>query len=280
MKIRSALTFAVGRLELNGVSEFRLNGEHLVSGACGFERKELFFHMGNDISEQQFRKLKKFISLKIRGYPLSWILKNHDFCGMKMLIKPGVFVPRPETEELALMVYKESLKLKSPKILDFCCGSGCIGLYAAFKNPSARVLAIDISSKAVSCCIENMRNLGLKNYRAVKSRRLPDGGDFDILVSNPPYIPSGLIKNLDAEVRLEPRAALDGGADGLDMIRYIEKKAGDYVRKGGKIYVEFSDGQSAAVKRMFSRRYKNVRIIKDLQGKARFLEACNGQFYS
>lgn len=276
MKIESALIFTVKQLKLNAVSEPNLNGEHLVCAACGFERKNLFFNLEKNISNAQLRILRKFISLKIKGYPLSWILKNHYFCDMKILIKSGVFVPRSETEELALMVCQESLKFKSPKILDFCCGSGCIGLYVAFKNPLSKVLGVDISSRAISCCLENRKYLGLKNYKAVKSSVLPTRGNFDILVSNPPYIPSKLIKNLDAQVTIEPIAALDGGSDGLDMIRYIGEKAPYCVKKGGKIYIEFSDGQSSIVKKMFSRRYKTVRIIKDLQGRDRFLEASNG----
>lgn len=263
-------------MEENSADEAELNAQHLVSRACGFERKYLFLNLEKEVSQKEIKKTNIFLSLKIKGYPLSWILKDHDFCGLKIKIRPGVFVPRPETEELACIVSKESLKMKNPKILDFCCGSGCIGLYAAYKNPKSFVYAFDISAKAVSCSNENAKLLGLKNYKAKKKGRLSSLKKFDILVSNPPYIPSSLIKSLDHEVRIEPKKALDGGSDGLDMIRYIEKKAFLILKKGGKIYLEFSDGQAKEIKKMFEKRYRKVKIIKDLQGKERFLEAYNG----
>lgn len=276
MKVKDLLYSVSRRLEKEKVSEALLNAEHLTSSACGFERKDLFLRLDEEVPPGASDWLKKALSLKIKGFPLSWILGNHDFCGLRIKIKTGVFTPRPETEELAQIVLAESLSLNKPRILDFCCGSGCISLFIANKNPQARILSIDISSRAVSCARNNVSLLGLKNMKVIKKGSLPSKGKFDILVCNPPYIPESFLPNLDPEVRCEPRRALDGGEDGLDMIRYIEKKARFLLRKGGKIYLEFGSGQGDEIKNIFSSQYVKVFLRRDLQGKDRFLEAVNG----
>ncbi len=276
MKVEELLHTSRMRLEKARVNEASINAEYLVSFACGFERKNLFFELDRECLDRHISKLEKYIFRKIKGEPLSWIIGEHDFCGLKIKIEKGVFTPRPETEELAELVLKESKKIDSPLILDYCCGSGCISLFIAHKNPKAKVISVDVSKKAVSCARKNAEFLNLKNIKIIESSNMPSYRKFDLIVSNPPYVPEDLIDNLDVEVRLEPRRALSGGRDGLYMIRYIEKKARFLLKKGGKIYMEFGFGQEEEIRRLFSSSYKDVLMHKDMQGKYRFLEAVNG----
>lgn len=276
MKVEELLRRSRMRLEKAGVNEASLNAEYLVSFACGFERKNLFLEMEKDCSPECIAKLEKYIIRKINGQPLSWIIGEHDFCGLKIKIEKGIFTPRPETEELAMLALEESRKIDSPLILDYCCGSGCISLFIAHKNPKAKVISVDVSKKAVSCTRKNAEFLGLKNIKVIESSNMPSCGKFDLIVSNPPYVPEDLIDGLDVEVRLEPRRALSGGKDGLHLIRYIEKEARFLLKKSGKIYMEFGFGQDKEIKSIFSSNYKNVFIHRDMQGKYRFLEAMNG----
>ena len=284
MKVKDFIDSSERFLRNNEICESRLNSEYIMSEVLNVRRPELFLNGDRVLSETEKRKAVKYLALKARGYPLSWIFGRHDFNGVELSVSSGVFVPRPETEELAEMALRASVEKGGRlRALDFCSGSGCIAVFLALKNPLLSVFAVEKSAKGFSCLSRNAARHGLKNLKAVKSARMDAfGGGFDVIVSNPPYIPSGVIENLDAEVRMEPRAALDGGCDGLDMVRLIEKKARKMLAPGGLLFLEFGDGQAETIRGIFDG-WVSVFVIKDMSGKDRFLKAGgppNGQFHN
>jgi len=275
MKAKDILLDSFKFLKDNNISEAKLNSEYIISSVLQIERKDLFFYLDRIISESELKKINRLLKLKIKGYPLSWIIGNHQFLDINLKIGYGVFVPRPETEELAELAFKESKNFKNPQILDFCSGSGCISLYIAKKNDLAKLYSIDSSKRAISCLKENIKKLGLKNIRYILSSKIDAfGSKYDIIVSNPPYVPDNIIANLDIEVRHEPLKALRGGFDGLNIIRYIEKKSRQIIKRKGVILIEFGDKQSDRVAEIF-KKWSQVEILKDLQNKNRFLKAVN-----
>ncbi|PIS47246.1 MAG: peptide chain release factor N(5)-glutamine methyltransferase [Elusimicrobia bacterium CG08_land_8_20_14_0_20_51_18] len=284
MKVKEFIEKSAEILKENEIGEARLNSEYIISGILNISRPEVFLNGERTLSSLELKKAEKYLALKLKGYPLSWILKKHDFNGVELAVSPGVFVPRPETEELAVLALKETQgRGGRPRILDFCSGSGCIAVFLALKNPSLDVFAVEKSFRGFKCASLNAAKHALKNLRLARSARIGFfGKKFDVVVSNPPYIPSGVIGNLDIEVRKEPRAALDGGADGLDMVRLIEREAGKIMNPGGKLFLEFGDGQAEKIRGIFGT-WKSVSVLGDLNGKSRFLKAggpANGQLYN
>jgi len=276
----------IGEISLNfkekGVNEPELNSIYIIADVLGMKRNDLIVEGDKKVSDSEIKKIIKNVRLKEKGYPLSWILKKHNFDGLELDINYKVFVPRPETEELAQLLLREISSFKDRKnfkVLDFCSGSGCISLLIAFNNRDIEVFAIEKTDSGIKCIMDNIKKYNLKNLKVFKGENMIFlNSKFDIIVSNPPYIPSGLIPNLDIEVLMEPRAALDGGNDGLDMIRLIEKQAKKALKKGGKLFIEYGDGQKDGISKIFSEWEKF--FLKDINGKYRFLKGVyNGLFY-
>ncbi len=141
MKIKDVIKNISIELLKNGVDEYILNAEYIVSYSVGLKRLELKLFEDREVSREERKRIEKLLRLKLQRKPLSWVVGRHNFCGLEIKINNGVFVPRVETEFLADMVYKKSLEMERPAILDFCAGSGAIGLYVAYKNPDSRVFA-------------------------------------------------------------------------------------------------------------------------------------------
>ncbi len=189
----------------------------------------------------------------------------------------GALIPRPETEELVSLAieYARGLKEKKIKILDFGTGSGCIALALAKEIKNCQVLAVDKSKLALKCAEKNINALAFqKKIRLKRADRLSGlSGKFDLIVSNPPYIPSRIIRNLDREVQFEPKMALDGGADGLKIVKEIIKDAPGILKPGGRIFFEMEENQSGLVLAVVNRKiYGEIFFHKDYNKKTRFAE--------
>lgn len=245
----------------------------ILSEICGVDRFSLWRSPDLDIDKEKVRLVIKAVKERFKKNPLSWVLSKHNFIDMVLFINKGVFVPRPETEELAVMALNESKRFKNPFILDYCAGSGAIGLYIAAKNKSARVFAIDRSRKAYYVMIKNALRFNLLNYMPVLSSKIDFLKlKFDIVVSNPPYVPQYMYQSLQDEVKKEPYYAVVGGKDGLDIIRYIASKLKMILKDGGVFMAEIGEYYSEKVLKIFRKNFKNVEIIKDMSGKDRFLK--------
>ena len=192
-----------------------------------------------------------------QGEPLAYVLGEWDFYGLNLTVSPDVLIPRDDTCAVTSLAIQQALFLnQDPRVLDLCCGSGCIACAVASELPATRVVAADISSAALEICRKNIKGNRLTSriitMQADASTWPPMGiGSFDLILSNPPYIPSGDIIGLGHSVRdYEPLDALDGGEDGLDFYRAIIKYWTIILRPNGIIMFEVGEGQADAVKRM------------------------------
>lgn len=224
------------------------------------------------------------------GEPMQYILGHTDFMGLEIRVAPGVLIPRPETEGLCELLANEAKAHRGAdpasrwpaRILDLCTGSGCIAAWAASAFGDAQIVAADLSKDALAIAAENCRAhesypgqielLQGDLFGALKG----DGPQFDAILSNPPYIPSKTVDGLDAEVKdFEPRLALDGGPEGMDLVSRIIKEAPDWLAPGGLLLMEIDDTQEELVRAACEEcgRYASFAVLCDLAGKIRYLKA-------
>ena len=215
---------------------------------------------------------------RLAGEPLAYILGEWDFFGRTFVVNKSVLIPRPDTEPLCQLAIEDAKTLESPKVLDLCCGSGCIGLTLAAEVPDARIAAVDLSEDALIVARENPRRLGVTaRYFSVcgDALGLPDEhlGTFDIMLCNPPYITAAEMEELDASVsEYEPRMALYGGEDGLDFYRNIARHWAKMMNPGGRMYFECGYRQAADVADIFSARgMRDIFLAEDLSGVQRIV---------
>lgn len=221
-----------------------------------------------DIIKQRLIKLKS-------GIPLAYVIGNTYFCDFRFSVGPGVLIPRIETEELVYMICDYINELKSQgksniKILELCAGSGCIGISLAKKNRGVFVHMIEKDEKAYFYSNKNKNDLSAGNVTlylddVLKCYNKFSDGEFDIIVSNPPYIKTSELEKLDLSVKYEPEIALDGGEDGLDFYRNFSSNWILKLKKDGKMFLEIDDDK---IKDIFD----NIEIKKDLFENTRFAE--------
>ncbi len=222
----------------------------------------------------QAKQIIKIADERLTGRPLWYIMGDADFWGYKIKVDERVLIPRPETEELAMMAVA-SLE-EGQSVLDLCTGSGAIAV-AVYKESEKRgkkvqVTAVDISEDALTLAKENAEQNGA-DIRFLQSDLFTRiRGRFDVIVSNPPYIPSAEIETLQREVKdFEPRLALDGGADGLDIYRKIAEDAFKYLNRGGMLLLEVGEGEAEKVSKMFKGSAYTI-IVKDFNGVDRYVK--------
>jgi len=206
--------------------------------------------------------------------PLQYILEQWEFMGLPINCRPGVLIPRFDTEVLVEAAIKFLKDYKTSSVLDLCTGSGCIAISLAhFCN--ADVSAVDISPIALELARENaqLNNLKIKFIQSDLFEKVK--GKFDCITVNPPYIPSDEIKYLQKEVQQEPALALDGGVDGLDFYRAIISNCREYMNEGAAIFLEIGSNQAQDVADMLHK-FKNIRIINDLENRNRVVCAQKG----
>ncbi len=236
-----------------------------------------FFTGKRTLSAAGRRSASRAVSRRVSGVPLSQVLKQAPFRGMTFFVDRHVLTPRPETELLAEKVLEElpppARAGSGPEILDLGTGTGCLAVALTTERPDCRMTALDISTPALKVARKNIDFHGLKGrIRVLRSDLFSVFGKkralFDIIVSNPPYIPSGDLPALPPEVRKhEPRKALDGGADGLRTVERILRESAGRLKKGGKLLLEIGDGQSRALKDLAEKLgWGGVRFTKDFNG--------------
>ena len=270
-KMSELLANAKKRFRDNGVDEedaewiFSLLLDIPKSAVCSEERI---------LRIAQVKEILRIADERLTGRPLWYIIGDADFCGYKIKVDERVLIPRPETEELVQQVVAAAEEGNS--ILDLCTGSGAIAI-AVYKEleknrRKASVTASDISEEALALAKENAEENGADIAFVQSDLFSRIRGRFDIIVCNPPYIPSGDIAGLQREVRdFEPRLALDGGADGLDYYRRIAEDAGKYLVRGGMLVMEVGLGEAESVVKLF--RYCDYSmVVKDFNGIDRFVK--------
>ena len=250
-----AWTLAKSRLEAAGIEGPVIDARLLVEAAADASRTDIIADPQRLLSEAQQALLETYIARRERRAPVSHILGRKGFWKIMVSVTPDVLTPRPDTEtvvERALALFPEG---RAFSVLDLGVGSGAILLAILAERPAAKGLGVDVSEEALVVARENAANLGLAPrtvlLRGDWTSGLGDSG-FDLVVSNPPYIPTGDIAGLEPEVRdHEPRLALDGGADGLDAYRRLAPEILRVLKPGGRFLVEIGFDQSAAVEALF-----------------------------
>lgn len=246
-------------LRQSGVEAFSLEAKLLVAGAAGKTTAQLLRDMSLYASNKIEDTVTEYIARRLRGEPVAYITGSWEFYGLPIVTTPDVLIPRMDTEKL-VDTAKELLtgRKMNARILDLCCGSGCITCAIGHEMPATRLVAIDISANALEVCRRNIAAQKLISrvicMQADALSSPPLGiGEFDMIVSNPPYIASEEIKTLDVSVKdFEPVWALDGGEDGLKFYKAIIKYWKSLLRQGGYLLFEVGEGQAQAVRDMLS----------------------------
>jgi release factor glutamine methyltransferase len=247
----------------------RLQAELLLAHLLKMPRMKLYLNFDRAITGQETDALREFVKRRGQHEPLQHIVGSISFCGFEIVADRRALVPRPETEILAEAGWT-FLSTSGPdqNALDIGTGTGCIAIALATKCPNACITATDASADALALAGENAR----KNSVADRIEFFQGDGfaavlgnpQFQLIVSNPPYIPTAEIETLQPEVRdFDPRAALDGGSDGLDFYRMLAGQARQLLKPGGKVMVEFGDGQAPAIRKLFEDQNWIVEAIKD-----------------
>ncbi|SDJ21766.1 release factor glutamine methyltransferase [Frankineae bacterium MT45] len=226
--------------------------ENLRAAGCVFaeEEAQLLLEAAGDPSE-----LEAMLAARVSGEPLEYVVGWAEFCGLRIGVIPGVFVPRRRTELLASEAIAIARRRTEPVIVDLCCGAGAIAAAISTAVPSARILASDLSPEAVGCARGNLSNRAIEVFQGDLFAALPGElrGRVDVLVANAPYVPTDAIGLMPPEARLhEQRMALDGGEDGLELARRIVSDAGQWLADDGSLLIETSEQQADALAAAFA----------------------------
>lgn len=226
------------------------------------------------LGEDVLQRYALLCQQRLQRQPLQYLLGEQPFLGRMFQVDERVLIPRPETELLAERAIAFLGQREAPVALDLCCGSGCIGISLALEVPGAQVHVADLSADALAVTKANAQALGAKVTLHQGDLFVPvEGMAFDLIISNPPYIPTEECRSLQAEVMQEPAMALDGGADGCDFYRRIAAAAASHLRPGGVVLLEVGCGQAEAVAAMLEASGFRCAVHKDLQGIRRMVEA-------
>ncbi len=270
-------------LAKKNVDSPRLQTELLLAHVLKMPRMKLYLNFDRALTTPETDALRELVKRRGGREPLQHIVGSTSFCGYEIAVNRQALVPRPETELLAELGWQflSTINSQPSTALDFGTGTGCIAIALAAKCPNARIIAVDVSADALALAKEN----ALKNKVAERIRffhgdgfaALPEKFQFDLIISNPPYIPTAEIETLHPEVRdFDPRAALDGGADGLDFYRMFATRANPFLKPDGKIMLEFGDGQAHAIKKILETENWIVEAVQeDYSQRARIIIARN-----
>lgn len=277
MTVLEVLTAATDYLRKQEVESPRLNAEHLLAKVLGKKNRiELYLDFERPLGDLERAPLRDLVRRRGEGTPLQHLLGTVDFLGLSLLSDPRALIPRPETEQLVGFVLDES---SWQSVWDIGTGTGAIALALATKRPSASVAAGDVSADALSLARENAARLELAGRVSFFESDLLEGfsGPVEAIVANLPYIPTGDIAGLSREVGHDPVLALDGGADGLALIRRLAAGAAQKLPPGGLIALEVGHDQAARTADLLAaHNFRDISVRRDYQGIERFLIARNG----
>lgn len=311
MTLFRLLTEGLRALEQAGAPDARQDAQQLLLAAFHLDMVHFLMNRMQELEENAQNQgstelYREMIGRRRRRCPLQQILGSQEFMGMEFYVNRHVLIPRQDTETLVELVLADTAALETnvsaggdAALLDLCTGSGCIAVSLAARGHFQRVTATDISEEALKVAERNIRTLlpewslrigetGSMQTSAADTERvaelwqgdlfaaLPeDGRRYDVITSNPPYIPTAVISTLEPEVQEhEPRLALDGAEDGLSYYRRIAAAAGGYLKPGGRIYLEIGFDQGDAVRGLLTAAgYQEIRVLRDLPGRERVVAA-------
>jgi release factor glutamine methyltransferase len=268
------IAWTQGFFAKGGVDAPRLTAEILLAHALSCDRVRLYLDFDKPLGAPELSAFRDLVRRRAAGEPTAWLTGRREFLGHAFRVGPQVLVPRPETELLV-----EAAMARLPPggaLLDLCTGSGCIAISVALARPDARVVATELSPEALGVARENAVALGarVELLEGDLDGPVAAGERFDVVVSNPPYIPAGEISGLAREVRREPRIALDGGVDGLDVLRRIVSRAPSRLRPEGLLYLEMHETHALPLAALcVAAGFATAEVGRDLAGLPRWVVA-------
>ena len=282
MLVSEFLTRATQTLHRVGIDNPRLEAELLLSATLGTERQRLFLEASTRLTNDELATANELLDIRATRFPLQYIMRKIEFLDLEFSLRPGVFIPRPETEILVVEARALMSGLVSPVVLDVGTGSGVIAITLAVGSPKALVYGTDVSSLAIEVGRVNAVRHGVADrlsfhlghlFSAIRPELTP--GSLDLVVSNPPYVPTSQIPSLAPEIsKHEPVEALDGGPDGLCWIRAILQEGKVLLKPGGWFLLEIGAGQAEAAKEIAtSVGLAETRTVRDLARIERVLVA-------
>jgi len=273
--IKRVLAWAADDLKRRGHESARLEVELLLGRVLKLDRIGLIMQSERPLSALELGQFRELFKRRRAGEPVAYLLGEREFYGIMLRVDARVLVPRPDSERL-VEVALERTRTRSMlgRALDLCTGSGCVAIAFARQRPTWQVTASDISADALAVATDNAHRTGaIRNLRLVHASLFEAvaGQRFELITANPPYIAAGEIEELPVDVRdFEPRLALDGGADGLDLVRQIATLAPQYLEPEGLLAQEIGADQGPrAVAILKERGYRDVQLARDLGGRDR-----------
>jgi release factor glutamine methyltransferase len=266
--IGAVLKWAADDFRAKGLESPRVEAELLLAVALGCSRIALITDGARPLEPSELARFKGMVVRRRRREPVAYILGRREFYGRSFKVDARVLVPRPDTEILVEIALRETRDRDLfVRALDLCTGSGCVAITLAKERPTSSFVAVDVSADALAVAQENALRIGAYNVTfALGSLFEPvQGARFDLITANPPYVTTAEIETLDADVREhEPRLALDGGADGLDLVRAIVEAAPAHLNPGGVLAMEIGADQGPATAALYEARgFTGVRVEKD-----------------
>jgi release factor glutamine methyltransferase len=275
--VRRLLEWTEDFLRKKQVESPRLESQILLAHALGCTKIDLYVRHEEEPPEDRRTAFREMIRKRAEGMPVAYLVGHREFYSLSFDVTPAVLIPRPETETLVLEALRLLKPLDAPRVLDLGTGSGCIAVSLAKQHKAARVTAVDISPAALAVAAGNAAKHGVADRIGFLEGDLfaPVAGQtFDVIVSNPPYIAHAEFPTLDPGVRdYEPRPALDGGPDGLDVYRRLAAAAAGFLAPGGTILVEVGATQAPAVRELLAAKLEPGPTFKDAAGRPRVVTA-------
>ena len=275
MQVKRVLEEAVKILKDNNIDEAIIKAKIVLCMVLKIEKEYIIINDSKEMAKEDEEKYFQYINKLKNGIPLQYITNNQEFMKLNFFVDENVLIPRADTEILVEEVISLANDDKN-KILDVCTGSGAIAVSLAKYIKNSNVMAIDISKEALKIAEKNAfnNNVNIKFIESDLFNNLEEN-DFDIIVSNPPYIRENVINELSIEVKHEPKIALDGGKDGLDFYRKLSSESYKYLKEDGYLCLEIGYDQKKEVIEILKneKKYKNIYSTKDLFGNDRIIIA-------
>jgi len=273
--VLKVIDWTKGYLAGKGVDNARLEAEWLLCEALSLDRVGLYLNFDKPLQDEELAAFRSMVARRARREPLQHILGSQEFMGLEFRTTAAALIPRYDTEVLVAEALRVAPAARS--VLDIGSGSGCVAIAIASSLPDATVVSVDISEDALRLAGQNAAlNSVFVDFRQGSLFEPVKGEHFNLIVSNPPYIPAADIESLQPEVReYEPKSALDGGVDGLDFYRLIIPAAVDHLTPGGWLLLEVGAGQSPEVTEMFAKNgFSAIFSAKDTGGIERVVGGC------
>ena len=277
MNIAAAQTTGTEFLQQADIAEFRREASSLLAFVLEKDATFLIAHPEFELTAAQALAFENAIQRRAAHEPFQYITGKQEFWGLEFEVTPDVLIPRPETEILVEAAVRTLSQIECPRFCEVGVGSGCVAVSIAHAHPAATAVGTDVSPAALTIATRNAKRHNVDQQIDFRAADVFDGVTdvFDLIVSNPPYVPDEEIEALQTEVRdFEPRAALSGGRDGTDVIRRIVAEAPKFLKPGGSLLIEIGFDQAARVKGLFEKDlWPRVELLPDLQGIPRIVVA-------